>query len=482
LLDLHDFPGQGTALVGVLDPFWEEKGYIKPGEFKRFCNQTVPLARFKKRIFTNTENIQASIEVAHYGQLTLKNIVAKWDLKNTEGEILNRGVFLQKDIPIGNGNKLGQIKIDASQFVKAQKLILEITVAGFSNSWDIWVYPAEIVDENKSNVYITAVLNDEALAHLESGGSVLLSLKKGSIKPLIGGNIKVGFSSIFWNTAWTSKQAPHTLGILCDPDHPALARFPTEYHSNWQWWDAMSHSQAINLNFLDNNIQPIVRIIDDWFENRPLAMVFEAKVGRGEIIITGVDLQTDLENRPEARQLRYSLQTYMAGSEFSPQVEIPVQKIQALFKQPSTMSEAKVIFRSSQFSGFEAENILDDDPLTIWHTPWEAKEPDYPHEIRIDLGREVEIKGFSLLPRQDGITGGWISKGAFYISENGEDWDQLIANAEFSYDKKDKEITLKKSVRTRYIRFVALEGFKGQNFASLAELKVIENISTNFTN
>ena len=30
LLDLHDFPGQGTALVGVLDPFWESKGYITP--------------------------------------------------------------------------------------------------------------------------------------------------------------------------------------------------------------------------------------------------------------------------------------------------------------------------------------------------------------------------------------------------------------------------------------------------------------------
>ena len=30
LLDLHDFPGQGTALVGVLDPFWDGKGYVTP--------------------------------------------------------------------------------------------------------------------------------------------------------------------------------------------------------------------------------------------------------------------------------------------------------------------------------------------------------------------------------------------------------------------------------------------------------------------
>jgi hypothetical protein len=38
LLDLHDFPGQGTALIGVLDPFWEEKGYVTPQEYSRFCN------------------------------------------------------------------------------------------------------------------------------------------------------------------------------------------------------------------------------------------------------------------------------------------------------------------------------------------------------------------------------------------------------------------------------------------------------------
>src|SRR5665647_1177868 len=64
LLDLHDFPGQGTALVGVLDPFWEEKGYISPAEYSRFCNTTVPLARLKKMIFTEGETMISDIEVA----------------------------------------------------------------------------------------------------------------------------------------------------------------------------------------------------------------------------------------------------------------------------------------------------------------------------------------------------------------------------------------------------------------------------------
>jgi len=100
----------------------------------------------------------------------------------------------------------------------------------------------------------------------------MLSVKKGSLKPEKGGDIGIGFSSIFWNTAWTNNQKPHTLGILCDPEHPALAEFPTEYHSNWQWWDAMSHSYAILLEDFSVDLKPIVRVIDDWVSNRRLAL------------------------------------------------------------------------------------------------------------------------------------------------------------------------------------------------------------------
>jgi hypothetical protein len=158
-------------------------------------------------------------------------------------------------------------------------------------------------------------------------------VKKGSVKPEKGGNIAVGFSSIFWNTSWTGGQAPHTLGILCNPNHPALADFPTEFHSNWQWWDAMSHSNAIMLSDFPADLKPIVRIIDDWFTNRPLALIFEAKIGKGKIIVSGADLLTDMGKRPEARQLLYSLQHYMAGNSFNPSVEIEIEKLKSVFNQ-----------------------------------------------------------------------------------------------------------------------------------------------------
>ena len=329
LLDLHDFPGQGTALVGILDPFWDEKGYISPEEFRQFSNETVPLARFKKMIFTSDEKIKCDIEVAHYGKKEIASVVPSWKIINDKGELVKEGLFPETKLSWGNCQKLDSIS-EKFTIESATKFQLQVEVAGFINSWDFWVYPAELpkVDEN---ILVVSRLNKAALSTLEKGGKVLLTVKKGSIIEGKGGEVAVGFSSIFWNTAWTNGQKPHTLGILCDPKHPAFAEFPTEYHSNWQWWDAMSHSNAINIEGFKNRPEPIVRIIDDWVTNRNLALIFEAKVGKGKMLITGIDLQSELQNRPEARQLLYSIENYMAGEQFLPNTELKVEEIESLF-------------------------------------------------------------------------------------------------------------------------------------------------------
>ena len=334
LLDLHDFPGQGTALVGVLDAFWDEKGYISPKEYNHFCNSTVLLARLKKCIFTNNETFDASIEIAHYGDAPLLSCTPEWKITDPSGKTVQSGKLAKTDIALGNCISLGKISFPLSSIRTAAKLKLEIKVNSFSNSWDFWIYPAKneaVADFEK--IRLVTTLDQSAQNFLEQGGSVLLTLKKGSLKPEYGGNIAIGFSSIFWNTAWTKGQAPHTLGILCNPNHPALDEFPTEYHSNWQWWDAMSHSGAINLSGFPAKIKPIVRVIDDWFTNRPLALIFEAKVGKGKILVSGIDLTTDLDKRPEAQQLLFSLKKYISGKKFNPSVEIDLKKISAIYNQ-----------------------------------------------------------------------------------------------------------------------------------------------------
>lgn len=330
LLDLHDFPGQGTALVGVLNPFWKEKGYITPQEYSQFCNATVPLARFPKMIYTNADTLVVPVEVAHFGEKELANAIPEWKITEKDGKILFQGQLETKNISYGDGIKLGVITQQLGSVKQAKQLQLSVSVGAAENTWDIWVYPA-ILPKTGTNIMVTRKIDFKVEDVLAKGGKVLLTVKKGSVKPEKGGDVAVGFSSIFWNTAWTKNQAPHTLGIICNPKHAALANFPTDYHSNWQWWDAVSNCNALNLSELPKDLKPVVRLIDDWVTNRPLGLIFEVKVGNGKLLVCGADLLTDAGKRPEARQLLYSLQQYMEGDSFNPAVGVDINQIKAFF-------------------------------------------------------------------------------------------------------------------------------------------------------
>lgn len=332
LLDLHDFPGQGTALVGVLNPFWEEKGYITPEEYSRFCNSTVPLVRMKKFIWQNNEILHADVEVAHFGEKPLENCTPIWIISDETGKIISEGKLKTVNIQNGKLTKLDEISVPLTFAERPQKMVLEVKIDKFSNRWDLWIYPSikKLVAETEK-ILITQEIDENAKQLLEKGGSVLLTLKKGTLSANAGGTIKTGFSSIFWNTAWTRGQGPHTLGVLVNPQHPLFSEFPTEYYSNWQWWDAMNHGQAMNLAAIDPEIQPLIRVIDDWFTNRPLALAFEARVGKGKILICSIDLLSNRKSRPEAQQLLFSIQKYMAGEKYNPVKEIDFVTIAKLF-------------------------------------------------------------------------------------------------------------------------------------------------------
>ncbi|WP_228450676.1 sugar-binding domain-containing protein [Chryseolinea soli] len=331
LLDLHDFPGQGTALVGVLNPFWKEKGYITAKEYSRFCNAIVPLARFSKMIYLNDEALDVPVEVANFGNAALKDTRSTWEIADRSGKVIFKGEFPKAVIPVGNGIELGRIKQTLNQIVTPSFLTLTVSVGVFQNSWDLFVYPAK-QPEATDEILVTDHLDKRAVDALNQGGKVILTARKGSVKPEFGGDIPVGFSSIFWNTAWTHGQPPHTLGILCDPQHPAFALFPTQYHSNWQWWDAMSHSNAILLDAVDPALHPLVRVVDDWVTSRSIGLIFECSVGKGTLIVSGIDLLTGQDQRPEARQLLTSLKNYLHKKSSRPSLAVSPEKIAGIFK------------------------------------------------------------------------------------------------------------------------------------------------------
>ena len=332
LLSLNDYSGQGTALVGVLNAFWEEKGYINAWEFRRFCAPTVLLSRMDKFVFTNNETITANIEAANFGEKELKQQPTDWKVTDAYGKILAKGQLAAKDITIGNCQQLGTINLPLNTFDKAQKLNLEVSFAcsDVSNNWDFWVYPQTLPEVNTSGIYITDKLDDQAQSTLNNGGKVLL-LTAGKIEQ--GKDVVQYLTPAFWNTSWFKMRPPHTVGTLVNNYHPILEDFPTDTYTNVQWWELIYKAQTMEMNNFPASFQPIVQTIDTWFINRKLGMLFEAKVGNGKIVVCSADLRSDLQNRPVARQLYYSIVQYMNSHKFNPEQTLNISVIEDLFKK-----------------------------------------------------------------------------------------------------------------------------------------------------
>ncbi len=329
LLSLNDFSGQGTALVGILDAFWDEKGYISADEFRSFCNEVVPLVRLPKYTFYNSEKLQAQMEVANFSGDEMKNITAYWQLATPDGDIVDSGAVQHEVIPVGNGVSLGNIEAELSSLTKATKLSLKMSIGKYSNHWNIWVYPATIEAPDTSGIYICRKLDDKALDKLKAGEKVFL-LAAGKVQN--GKDVIQYYVPAFWNTSWFRMRPPHTTGILIMEDHPVFSEFPTDYYSDIQWWEIANLQQVINLEYFPENFRPLIQPIDTWFLNRRLAMLFEAKVENGKLMVCSINLDTT-ENRPVAGQLKKSILNYLQSDAFQPDVEIKIATIRELFEE-----------------------------------------------------------------------------------------------------------------------------------------------------
>lgn len=332
LLGLQDFPGQGTAPVGMLDAFWAEKGYVSSAEIRRYCAPTVPLARLAKRVFSVGELFSATLEVAHFGAEPLVGATVAWELTDAAGLRLRGGAGAAETIAAGRLAWLGEVSFGFAGVPAPARhrftVRVETPSAGViaENDWSIWLYPPDTTagPAPSGNLRVSRALDAASLAHLEAGGDLLLAVPGASV----AGGVALGFSPIFWNTACTQGQAPHTLGILCDPAHPALRDFPTERWSDWQWWYPLRGGGAFVLDGLPAGLAPIVRVIDDWFTARSLGFVVEALVGRGRLLLVGADLAA--ADDPVSRQLLASLLRYAASDAFLPKTALTVPSLQRL--------------------------------------------------------------------------------------------------------------------------------------------------------
>lgn len=327
LLDIQDFPGQGTALVGILNVFMESKGLITPEAWRQFCCEMVPLLRMRKYTWTTDETFVGRVEVAHYGPADLRDARVTWTVTDSDGKKLAARAFDPAEIKQGKVSEIDMFALPLEDIAVPQRLTITVAIEGtkYRNEYPIWVYPPNVDTSVPKGVLVTdsyaAVATQE---HLASGGRVLLLPRLHQLPH----SIKGGFQTDFWSPMFSvaaKKRGlplpPGTLGILCDPESPALADFPTEFHSNWQWWHLVKNSRPIILDDTPDDYRPTVQVIDNFVRNHKLALVAETKVGRGKMLICAIDLLGN-QDEPEARQLLHSLLRYVDSTAFAPQAEL----------------------------------------------------------------------------------------------------------------------------------------------------------------
>ena len=345
LLDLQDYPGQGSAYVGVLDAFMDPKGLCTEREWRQWCAPVVPLLVADRFCFTIEDGIHAWIQVANYSGESLNGKTLRWELTSTDlvasGELKlpsTEGLFTA-----------GELKIDLSSLDRPTQLQLSLCIDGteyygvpYHNTYDLWAYPAWTdLSKLESMLTVTNQLDEKAIAQLEKGKSVLLMPEASELT--VGGL----FQTDYWNyrmfktISENNKKtvSPGTLGILCDPDHPIFRGFPTQMHTNWQWFPIIKASRPFMLDNTGKDYRPIVQVIDNIERNHKLGLIFEFQVGRGKLLVCMADLE-EAASYPEGRAFYRSVMEYMMSPDFAPKTKITLDDFQRLMTTP--VAEGKI--------------------------------------------------------------------------------------------------------------------------------------------
>jgi hypothetical protein len=345
LLDLQDFPGQGTALVGMLDAFMENKGIIQPDRFKEFCDDVVPLLIIDKFCWTNNETFKAKIKVANYSAKAIKDQSIKWEIQNN-GNVLLEGK-LQNSISQGTLADVGEISVSLTGIKKAiqAELILSVEGTKYRNRYPVWVYPQQSEISVPEGIFVTSVLDKNAIAKLKQGGKVLLFPDHKAIEPISVGGL---FTPDYWNYRMfkgisegnKKPVSSGTLGIFTNPQHPLFGQFPTSFHSDWQWWAVVKNSRPMILDSLDKKYLPIVQVVDNIERNHKLGLIFEFNVDGGKLLICSSNLPA-IVKFPEAKQLYISILYYMSSEKFKPVSFVKTEGLFRLFNQKVAQGDLK---------------------------------------------------------------------------------------------------------------------------------------------
>ena len=354
LLGLNDYSGQGTAIVGPLNVHWKEKGYVDAKAWTEFCNDVVPLAKFPKFVYSSSDTLRVPVEVYNASASEIEDAKVEYSITEGVKDKAESEKFAYSSsfdvplspIPLGKNHYLGTFTFPLTSFIDPSKLTLSVTISSgereWKNHWDFWVVPSleresesvkakvELKKGFVDGVYISDTLDTWAIETLKRGHKVLLTAA-GKVR--YGNDIKQNYLPVFWNTSWFKMRPPHVTGAYIDNNHPIYCDFPTDDWTDLNWWELVNRAQVMNLSEFPADYQPPMQPIDTWHVSRKCGMIIEANVLGGKLLMTTIDITSDLRNRLVARQLRKSIINYMKSNDFKPSITLDESVIRNLYEK-----------------------------------------------------------------------------------------------------------------------------------------------------
>ncbi len=341
LLGLQDFPGQGTALVGMMNSHLEPKPYdfARPEQFREFFRECRILVKLPRYTYEAGERLTAEVEVANFGKGNIEGVFC-WTLAerkcafaNGNGEqpetkrakaVIVTGADTETKIcRPGSYTEVGSLDIPLDFVKENVALTLTVSIGSCTGSYPVWVY-RKINPVCPENVYETGTFDEQTKEILQHGGRVYLS--PDADKESLPHSIKTQFTTDFWSVGTFAEQEGG-MGQLIDTKHPIFRVFPTDFHTNWQWW-IMATKRAV---ILPRPMKSVITEMDSYAFLRPMAQLIEFRCLKGKVLLSTMELHKS-QQYPESRALQAAIYTYLSGKDFEPSEVVTEEELSTLVR------------------------------------------------------------------------------------------------------------------------------------------------------
>lgn len=276
LLDLQDYTGQGTALVGVLNAMMENKGLISAEEWREFCAGTVVLGEFASFTGMMGEDIRFDVQISECDP-EKQHTCIRCTLMDGERELYACDVT--------PGARQGRLTDAVSVTFPAecyrdamQERITRLTVAltladGTRNHYPIWLIPPVDIRITREGIEKDGRMVAFVSAEEKADGAAI-------VVPSAEGQLPAEYCTDFWCypmfrsiSESMGKPVPvGTMGLSIDTASPLLKRFAQEDYTTPVWYAIL---QTAHVQRLPADIHPAVQMIDNTERCARLGILYQ---------------------------------------------------------------------------------------------------------------------------------------------------------------------------------------------------------------